>query len=125
MGYINYYDALDYRKLLDECASSVTVDDEERCAEVADESAIVSKLIEAVVLMLHDHLTPCEFCGGYEDRGYDCCDECVDIPDCLYMPRSEDARAMLARAVHQITNWGEPLAPAPIIGGIEYDPSDR
>ena len=92
----------------------------ERCAGVADESATVSKLIEAIVLMLHDHLTPCESCGGYEDRGYDCCAECV-----VYMLREEDARAMLARAVQRIINWGEPPAPVPIIGGIEYDPGER
>lgn len=127
--YYNLDEAQYFQRLLGECASSFNVDESERFAVVADQSAIVTTLIDAIVFMLREHLSPCGSCGGYEGDGPDRCEECTDRPECYCLPTEEDARAALAGAVERIVHWGGPFVndaqPAPIIGSIEYDLEEK
>lgn len=127
--YYNLDEAQYFQQLLGECASSFNVDESERFAVVADQSAIVTTLIDAIVFMLREHLSPCCSCGGREGNGPNRCEECTDRPECLRIPMEEDARATLAEAVDRIVHWHEPAAnddrSAPIIGDIGYCPEEE
>lgn len=107
MMYYNRDEALYFQQLLGKCANSFDVSGSERFAVVADQSAIVTNLIDAIVFMLREHLSPCGSCGGREGHGPNRCEECSDRPRCFRMPSEEDARVALMRAVDSIVHWDD------------------